>query len=103
MSEHLHWRRKAHLALQAYFERRSRPRVFLSVVLIATGLVSLLASIGMFHLGIDRMWVRYPAAVLVGYGAFLGLLRVWVGWEHAYFAPDEMAAALPPSPDQRPI
>jgi hypothetical protein len=69
MSEHLHWRRKARLALQAYFERRRRPRFFLSLVLIATGLVGLLASIGMFHLGVDRMWLRYPAAVLFGYGA----------------------------------
>jgi hypothetical protein len=100
MSEHLHWRRKAHLALQAYFERRSRPRVFLSIVLIATGLVGLLASMGMFHLGVERMWIRYPAAVLASYGAFLIFLRLWAQWEYAYFAPEEIASMLPPSPDQ---
>ncbi len=100
MSAHLHWRRKARLALEAYFVRRSQPRAFLTLVLSATGLVSLLASIGMFHLGVERMWLRYPATVFVGYGAFLGFLRLWVAWEYANFAPEEIAAVLPPSPDQ---
>jgi hypothetical protein len=100
MSEHLHWRRKAHLALQAYFERRSSPRFFLSLVLIATGLVGSLASIGMYHLGVERMWIRYPAAVLASYGAFLAFLRLWAQWEYASFAPEEIAAVLPPDPNE---
>jgi fatty acid desaturase len=97
MNEHLHWRRKARLALEAYFERRSRPRVILTVVLIAAGLVGLLASIGLFHAGVERMWLRYPLATLFGYGAFLGLLRAWIGWEHRSFAPAEIAGVLPPA------
>lgn len=97
MSEHLHWRQKAQLALQAYFERRSRPRVILSVVLIAAGLVGLLASIGLFHAGLERMWIRYPLSALVGYAGFLALLRAWAGWEYDSFSPEEMTGALPPA------
>lgn len=96
MSDHLQWRQRARKALEAYFERRSKPRLILSVVLIAAGLVGLLASIGLFHAGVERMWIRYLLATLFGYAAFLGLLRAWAGWEHDSFSPEEIAGILPP-------
>lgn len=98
MSEHLHWRLKAQRALEVYFERRSRPRALLTIVLSATGLVGLLASMGLYHAGVERMWLRYPAAVLVGYGAFLLLLRAWAEWEHTHFEAEEISGELPPVP-----
>ena len=58
--------------------RRSLPRVQMSLILAATGAAGLLASFVMLHLGVWRMWVRYPLAVLFAYAVFIVLLRVWL-------------------------
>ena len=58
--------------------RRSLPRVQMSLILAATGAAGFVASFVMLHLGVWRMWVRYPLAVLFAYGVFIVLLRVWL-------------------------
>src|SRR5829696_1118458 len=58
--------------------RRALPRVQMSLILAATGAAGFVASFAMLHLGVWRMWVRYPLAVLFAYAAFIVLLRVWL-------------------------
>src|SRR5919107_4181948 len=58
--------------------RRSLPRVQMSLILAATGAAGFVASFAMLHLGVWRMWIRYPLAVLFAYAAFIVLLRVWL-------------------------
>jgi hypothetical protein len=50
----------------------------MSLILAATGAAGFLVSFALLHLGVTRMWLRYPFAVLVAYGVFLLLLRVWL-------------------------
>jgi uncharacterized membrane protein len=58
--------------------RRSLPRVQMSLILAATGAAGFVASFVMLHLGVWRMWIRYPLAVLFAYAVFIVLLRVWL-------------------------
>jgi len=50
----------------------------MSLILAATGAAGLVASFAMLHLGVWRMWIRYPLAVLFAYAVFIVLLRVWL-------------------------
>jgi hypothetical protein len=58
--------------------RRGMPRVLMSLILAATGAAGFLVSFALLHMGVARMWLRYPFAVLAAYGVFLFLLRVWL-------------------------
>jgi hypothetical protein len=58
--------------------RRGLPRVQMSLILAATGAAGFVASFAMLHLGVWRMWLRYPLAVLFAYAVFIVLLRVWL-------------------------
>jgi hypothetical protein len=58
--------------------RRGMPRVQMSLILAATGAAGFLASFGMLHVGVSRMWLRYALAVLLAYAVFLLLLRLWL-------------------------
>lgn len=58
--------------------RKSHPRLHASLILLLTGLAGFLASFVLLRLGIDAMWLRYPVAILIAYGVFLILLRVWL-------------------------
>jgi hypothetical protein len=50
----------------------------MSLILAATGAAGFVASFALLHLGVWRMWVRYPLAVLFAYAVFMALLRVWL-------------------------
>ena len=43
----------------------------------------------MLHLGLDRMWLRYPLAALAGWAVFLVLVRAWAEVERRCFEPGE--------------
>ncbi|HVF45422.1 MAG TPA: hypothetical protein VM936_20515 [Pyrinomonadaceae bacterium] len=58
--------------------RRGMPRLLMSLILAATGAAGFLVSFALLHVGVWRMWLRYPLAVLAAYGVFLFLLRVWL-------------------------
>ncbi|HVF68245.1 MAG TPA: hypothetical protein VM914_11300 [Pyrinomonadaceae bacterium] len=58
--------------------RRGMPRVLMSLILAATGAAGFLVSFALMHMGVARMWLRYPFAVLAAYGVFLFLLRAWL-------------------------
>jgi hypothetical protein len=50
----------------------------MSLILAATGAAGFVASFVLLHLGVWRMWLRYPLAVLFAYAVFIVLLRVWL-------------------------
>lgn len=59
-------------------ESQSYPRLQMSLIVSLTGLAGLLASASLLKLGMHSMAWRYPAALLIAYGAFLGLLWLWL-------------------------
>ncbi len=61
-----------------YLEKAGRPRLVMLAVLSITLAAGFLASVAMVHLGVDRMYVRYPLAIAVAYATFLGLLWGWL-------------------------
>ena len=74
----------------------------MSLILIFTGFAGFLASFSLLQLNVSRMWIRYPIAILIAYGVFLVLLRLWL-WiygrdMHVDMDPDlaEVVLELPP-------
>ncbi len=64
--------------MQRFLMQRGMPRLQMSGIMILTGAAGLLASFAMLRLGLTEMGLRYPVAVLLAYGVFLGLLRLWL-------------------------
>lgn len=85
-------RTKARNALEAYFRRRSFPRIALSLILGITGVAGFLISYILLKAGFVHMWMRYPVAVLASYAVLLALIRVWIEIESERF--DETDADL---------
>ena len=54
----------------------------MTLILVATFAVGLLTVHGLFAIHVAKLWMRYAIAVIVAYGAFLGLLKIWL----VYFA-----------------
>ena len=71
-------RSKLVLQMQERLQAQSWPRLQMSLIVAFTGLAGLLASAVLLKLGVHGMAVRYPVATLLAYGAFLGLLWVWM-------------------------
>lgn len=65
-------------SLQRRLQRKSYPRFHATLILLLTGLAGFLVSFTLLRLGVSAMWLRYPLAILVAYGVFLILLRVWL-------------------------
>ena len=86
------WRTRARNALEAYFRRRSFPRITLSLILLITGVAGFLISFILLKAGWVHMWMRYPVAVLCSYAVLLALIRIWVEIERERF--DEADADL---------
>lgn len=74
--------------------RKHWPRLQVSLILFLTGVAGLLTSFGLLHLGVSRMWLRYPIAIIVAYAVFLALLSVWLWLQrHGPNVPDFSAGA----------
>jgi hypothetical protein len=58
--------------------RHGLPRLQMSILLALTGASGFLTSYILLKSGVDSMALRYPVAVMVAYGVFLLLLRVWL-------------------------
>jgi hypothetical protein len=56
------------------------PRLQMSAIAALTGASGFVASWVLLRLGLDRMAVRYGIAVLVAYGVFLMLVRIWLAY-----------------------
>jgi len=55
-------------------------RFHMSLILIGTGLVGLLASKILLIAHIDNIVIRYPVAVIVSYLAFFGFMKLWLSY-----------------------
>ena len=56
------------------------PRFQLSAIMVLAASGAFVASVIALRLGLDSMAIRYPLAVVVGYLAFLVLIRGWIAW-----------------------
>lgn len=61
-------------------QRKGRPRLLVSLILLVTGLAGFLVSFLLLHSGMTRMWLRYPLAIIFAYCVFLLLLRLWLSF-----------------------
>jgi hypothetical protein len=64
--------------LRRYLLLRSYPRLQMSLLVALTAGAGLAASFVLLHAGMGSMGLRYPLAVLIAYGVFLGLLWLWM-------------------------
>ena len=78
MTPHPFTRSRLLRQIEQRLRRDSLPRLEMSLMVGISGLSALLFSYLMLRWGADSMVLRYPAAVLLAYGVFLGLLRIWL-------------------------
>lgn len=57
------------------------PRFQMSIIILLTGLIGFFSSFLLLHSGITQMWIRYPLSILLAYGVFLLLLRLWLAFQ----------------------
>lgn len=71
-------------AFRNYLEEQEYPRVQMMLMVSGAGLGGFLADVGLrWGLGVGSMAWRYGLSVLVAYGAFLLLLRIWLSTQGA--------------------
>ncbi len=58
--------------------QKAYPRLQMTLSLVATGLAGFLGSMLLLHLGMVKKCRRYPLAVVISYGVFPLLLKLWV-------------------------
>lgn len=68
--------------------RRGLPRLQMSLIVVATGLVAFGASVGLLRAGVASMPLRYGLSVVIAYAAFLLLVRLWVVYQRRSFVED---------------
>ena len=64
--------------LRRLVERAHSPRLHMFLIVSLTAAIGFIASFLLLHVGMNRMWLRYPSAVLVAYIGFLFMLWVWL-------------------------
>ena len=64
--------------LNAWLAKHFSLRLHMTIILVATFAVGLLTVHGLFVIHVAKLWMRYAIAVIVAYGAFLGLLKIWL-------------------------
>lgn len=68
--------------LNGWLTRHFSLRLHMTLILVATFAVGLLTVHGLFAIHVAKLWMRYAIGVIVAYGAFLGLVKIWL----IYFA-----------------
>jgi hypothetical protein len=64
--------------LNGWLAKHFSLRLHMTLILVATFAVGLLTVHGLFAIHVAKLWMRYAIAVIVAYGAFLGLLKIWL-------------------------
>jgi hypothetical protein len=59
-------------------KKRSSLRLHMTVILLATSMAGVLASKGMFVIGLHNVAIRYPVTVLCAYLVFFAAIKVWL-------------------------
>lgn len=63
---------------ESWLREHDLPRLQMSFIMALTGLAALFFSYLMLRAGLDSMGLRYPLSVVLAYGVFLVLLRIWI-------------------------
>jgi len=66
--------------------RSQSPRLHVLAILVLTGAFGFLVSWGLLEIGLLALWLRYPLAVALAYGAFLLQLRIWLAYQRRHRA-----------------
>ena len=69
-------------ACHRQIERHGYPRLVMTLLMVLTAGAGWLASSVLLASGMETMWVRYPVALAIAYGAFLFLLWLWLRRGH---------------------
>lgn len=64
--------------MQERLQAQSWPRLQMVLIVVFTGLAGLLLSAMLLRAGVHSMAWRYPLTTVLAYGAFLGLLWLWM-------------------------
>jgi hypothetical protein len=84
--------------MRAWLARDTSPRVVVLAIVILAGGCAFLFSVAALRAGLVSMGLRYAAASIVGYVAFVLLIRVWIAYRRNSFNhPDFDLGGLDPS------
>ncbi len=78
MATQLFLRQREIRRVSRQLEQSQSPRLLMLLIVALAGACGFLATVAMLHAGVDRLWVRYVAAVALSYGVFLSLLWYWL-------------------------
>jgi hypothetical protein len=81
-------RRELLAEVHARFIAKGYPRLLVLFILLLSGLAAFAFSAGTLRLGFEQMGPRYFFATLVGYTAFLLLIRIWIAFHRREWDPD---------------
>ncbi|MGH7518567.1 MAG: hypothetical protein ACREOC_14065 [Gemmatimonadales bacterium] len=76
-------RNRAIAFLRAHLERQAYPRLHMFAVMTLAALAGFFTSVLLLHLGLTIIAIRYALAALVGYGAFLAGVRIWLAMQRS--------------------
>jgi hypothetical protein len=81
MAAWLRPRERAIEMLRRRIVRTGAPRLQMTGIVLLTAGAGFLASVALLAVGVHRMAIRYPLAVILAYAAFLLLLRGWLAFQ----------------------
>jgi hypothetical protein len=64
--------------IKRYLVQRFYTRFHMSLILMSAGFAAMVTNWALLHLGVGRMWVRYPVAVTASYLTFLAGVWLWI-------------------------
>lgn len=95
-------RREQISRLKRYLLKYSQPKFQMFLILILTASIGAGTSFFLLRAGLTGMWLRYPAAAIVAYLAFLAILRLWVQHKFSDLGFPPEADIARPEPENRP-
>lgn len=72
------FRERALRRAERWIGAHARPRLVMGMIVFITGACAFVFSVVMLRMGLTSMGLRYPLAVVLSYGVFLGMLRLWL-------------------------
>lgn len=77
------FRHRALIRARRWLYARTSPRLLMFLIILTTGACAFLFSVLMLRFGLTSMALRYPLAVVLSYGVFLVLLRLWLSCQES--------------------
>lgn len=64
--------------VKRYLVQRFYTRFHMSLILMGAGLAAMVSNWALLHMGVGKMWMRYPVAITLSYLAFLAGVWLWI-------------------------